>query len=274
MAALYPTSIRRYYPAVAFLMLGAALGAWHNRAAEHGRADLVSGVVQTVVAEPAAMLRRSVSWCGAQAGWMLSGRRLAAENSQLREQVAELESETARLREQAVENDRLRADLNFTRKQGAPLLGADVLAMKTDPKFDTMVIGRGSRDGLHSDSVVVTRLGLVGRVIDTAPATSTVLLLTDQNSGAGGRVDRAASRAVGVCKGDNSRLLSLEYLSSDADIRSGDRVVTSGLGGVFPANIVIGTVRSVREDGDNGQKVASVLPAVNFDRLESVYVLR
>lgn len=273
MRAERPLPARRYGAALFFLFLGILLGAWHNQATDRGHADMVAGVAREAVAPPANALRQASRWASRQAGWLFSGRALAVENQRLREQVAVLEQENATLRETKIDNDRLRGDLGFVRTTSARPLAADVIARRPDPKFDTLLIARGSRSGVRPHSVVVTRYGLVGRVMDVTPDTASVLMLTDQNAGVGARVQRAASRAVGVCKGNNTRLVLMVYLPVDADIRSGDVIVTSGLGGIYPPGLVIGTVVDVRADEGSSLKSARVRPRVDVDRLEEVYVL-
>ena len=265
--------LRRYGPALLCLLLGLLLGAWHNRTTDRGRPDLVAGAARSVVVPPAAILGGVSRWVHAQTGWLFHGRAPAEENRRLKAQVTALQAENAALQEARIENDRLRDDLGFLRSVPYRFLPAEVVALRPDPKFDTLLISRGSRDGVRPDSVVVTRNGLVGRVFEVTPGAASVLLLTDPNSGVGGRVQRAASRAVGVCKGDGSRQLSMAYLSSDADIRAGDLLLTSGLGGVFPPRLPIGVVTAVTLDEGSGLKTAWVRPRVDFDRLEEVYVL-
>ncbi len=227
-----------------------------------------------VVAPPSNALGKVSRWFSAQTSWIWHGHAISEENQQLRERIAQLEQENAALREAAIKYESLRADLGFVRAQKTSLLAADVIARRPDPKFDTLVIARGGADGVRPNSVVVTREGVVGRVFEVTPGTASVLMLTDQNSGVGARVQRAKSRATGICKGDNSKALSLVYLPNDADIKLGDRIVTSGLGGVFPPGLPIGTVVDVRTEEGNFLKSARLRPFVDFDRLEQVYVLR
>lgn len=267
-------SARRYWAALIFLLVGTLAGAWHNRQVDHGKSDVVVGAVRGVVAPPASALGKVSRWCGEQTGWLFRGRALAEENRRLRERVTTLEGENTALREAQINYDRLRDDLGFVHSQARKLLAADVIARRPDPKFDTLVISRGSRDGVQPYSVVVTRAGLVGRVFEVTPGTASVLMLTDQNSGVGARVQRASSRAVGICKGDNSAQLSLGDLANDADIKVGDVVVTSGLGGIYPAGLLIGTVKEVKAEEGTLGKAAHLRPAVDFSRLEQVYVLK
>ena len=265
---------KRYGVVLALVLLGVLTGAWHNHTTDAGKPDVVSGAVRGVTAPPAGMLARASQWLSVQTGWIFHGHAVAAENQTLRKRVAELEGENARLQEAEINYDRLRADLKFVQKQGNRLLAAGVVARRPDPKFDTLVIGRGSGDGIAVNNTVVTRDGIVGRITEVGPNSAVVLMLTDQNSGVGARVQRPKSRATGVCKGENTNLLSMVYLPSDADIKPGDLIVTSGLGGVYPAGLVIGTVKEVGKDDGNALKVGRIVPKVDFERLEEVYVLR
>jgi rod shape-determining protein MreC len=189
----------------------------------------------------------------------------------LRDRVATLEGENNQLKEAQIDLDRLRADLGFAGTAKHRYIAADIIAMKPDPKFDTMVIGRSGGDGVKSSSVVVNRDGVVGRVFEVDPGSAAVLMLTDQKSGVGARIQR--SRAIGICEGDNSPTLSMLGLPNTADVRVGDAVVTSGLGGVYPGGLLLGSVSEVLRDAANGGMVVRVKPQVAFDRLEEVYII-
>ena len=265
---------RRFGVAVTLALLGAATGAWHNHATDQGKFDPVAGAARGVIAPPANAIGRVSRWVSEQTGWIFHGHALSGDNQKLRVRVAELEGQNTRLLEAQIRYEHLRDDLKFAKTTPLNLLAADVWARRPDPKFDTLLIGRGGSDGVRINSPVVSRSGLVGRVIEVGPNTASVLMLTDQNSGVGARVQRVGSRAAGVCKGDNSGLLSMVYLPSDADIKTGDMVVTSGLGGVFPPGLFVGVVREVRTDAGNALKIGRIAPKVDFDRLEEVYVLR
>jgi rod shape-determining protein MreC len=207
-----------------------------------------------------------------QTGWLFRGKQLDSENRKLAERVAQLEGENTLLKDQAVRYEQLRNDLGFVKQSPKALLAADIIARRIDSKYETLLVARGTNDGVKVDSAVVTRNGLVGRVFETTATTAAVLMITDQKSGAGGRVLRANSRAIGVCKGDNSNTLTLTYLENDADIVAGDEIVTSGLGGIYPPGIRIGVVREVKVDPTSAIKTAKVVPAVVFDKLEEVYI--
>ena len=262
---------RRYWVALVFVVLGTVAGVWHNRRIRSGKPDYISGVLRVVISGPARAFHGVSGWIGNQTEWIRRGRSLAVENRNLRNRVAELEGENNQLKEAQIDLDRLRADLSFAGTPKRKFIAADIIAMKPDPKFDTMVINRSSSDGVKSDSVVVTRDGVVGRVFDVEPGSAAVLMLTDQKSGVGARIQR--SRAIAICEGDNSPTLSMFGLPNTADVRIGDAVVTSGLGGVYPGGLLLGTVSEVRHDAANGGMVVRVKPQVAFDRLEEVYVI-
>lgn len=267
-------NVRRYWGGLIFLLVGTLAGAWHNRQTDRGRQDGVTGAMRGVVAPPANALGSVSRWFSEQTGWIFHGHAVAVENQRLRERVAELEGENVTLREDGVKYEQLKNDLGFVHASPASLLPATVIARRPDPKFDTLMISRGSHDGVHPNSVVVTRSGLVGRVYEVTPGTASVLMLTDQQSGVGGRVLREPSRATGVVKGDNTATVTMVYLPNEADIKVGDVIVTSGLGGVYPPGLAIGTVTAVRADDGNILKSARIQPRVDFDRLEEVYVQR
>ena len=262
---------RRYGAALLFVVLGTAVGAWHNRAANRGHTDVVTGAVRGVVAPPAGALERATRRVGEETSWLFRGRALATENERLRAQIAELQGENAKLTEAQIKYDQLKSDLGFVRQNSNAMIAADVIARQVDPKFATCLLNRGSRDGVQHNSVVVTRNGVVGQINEVTLTTASVVLLSDGNIGAGARIQR--SRAEGICKGENGPELEIINLRSDADVKKGDRVVTSGMGGVYVPGLVIGTVTDVKADEGNLMKTAKVAPAVDFDAMEQVYIL-
>jgi rod shape-determining protein MreC len=267
--------LRRYAPGLIFLLLGTVAGAWHNHATDRGKTDLVAGAVRGVVAPPSTALGRVSRWASEQTGWLFHGHVVSEENRRLKARVAQLEAANIQFHEAQINVDRLRADLGFVQANRPHLLAADVVTRRPDPKFDTMIISRGSRDGVTVHSVVVTRNGVVGQVHEVGPTTASVILITDQNQnspGVGATVQR--SRVTGVSKGDAGGMVALDYLRNDADVKKGDLIVTSGNGGVYPPGLLVGTVVEVRSDEGNLNRRARVKPAVDFDRLEEVYVLK
>jgi len=259
------------------LVLGVALGLWHNRMAALGHSDFLTSAVRTVTVPVVNGLSNAGYWFQRQIEWLFRGHTLDAENQQLREEVARLREENARLREADITVQRLRKQLGFAATSLPEKIAADVVSLRPNPHFNTLVLSRGSRDGVRLQSVVVAPEGLVGHVYDVAPTSASVLLLTDSNAAVGAMVQRAESRATGVCRGTGDSLLSLIYLDRAADVRVGDTLISSGRGGekgVFPKGLVIGTVTEVVNDASGSTRHVAVRPAVDFNRLEEVYVLR
>ena len=197
--------------------------------------------------------------------------RLRVENRQLRRQVDALSQEVAALREQALAAQRLERLLELHHQTAFRAVTARVITRDPSRWFSTLLIDRGSRDGLQRNAPVVTPDGVVGRVIEVTPTAARVLLVADSRSALGVLVQR--SRDVGVVEGRSGLMLHMKYLSRTTQVEPGDLVVTSGQGGVFPRGLVVGRiVRIFREPGALLQE-AEVEPAAPLDRLEEVLVL-
>lgn len=192
------------------------------------------------------------------------------ENGRLREENRQLRAELNGLAEVRLANERLRLLLDFRDSVDLPALPAQVIAEDASSWFRTVVIDKGSADGVREGMPVVVAEGVVGRVIRNAPRQSRVLLLTDASSAVASLVQR--NRTRGICRGQGD-FLTLDFALRHKDVEVGDRIVTSGTGGVFPKGLVIGRVtRAVREEYGLFQTV-TVDPAVDFSRLEEVLVL-
>ncbi len=136
----------------------------------------------------------------------------------------------------------------------------------------TIVINRGSRDGLMINMAVISGAGLVGKIIRTGYAYSRVLLLIDSNFKIGARLRN--SRFAGLLEGQGMNQLVLNYLPREATFNEGEEVVTSGLGGIFPAGYLIGTIKKTHFEEYGFYKYVTVKPSVNFNTLETVAVVK
>jgi rod shape-determining protein MreC len=256
--------------------VGVALGSWHGICAARGRPEPVTGAVRAVTAPLAGLVSSVWNWFADQGRWVFRGRELDEENRDLRAQVAVLTEERNRLRESDAKLRRLEPQLGFARDGRRSKIAAAVRAIRPEPSFDTVVLGVGARRGVKRGAVVVVPEGVVGHVYDVGPTTSAVLLITDSSSSIGALVQRPESRAIGVCRGRGDGLLSMAYLSREADVRVGDQIVSSGLGGpagVYPKGLVIGTVVRVDDDRAMSARIALVRPTVSVGSMEEVYVL-
>ncbi len=207
--------------------------------------------------------------------FLLSWRRLARENEELRAEVGRLRAEVAELTEYRLENERLKRLLQY--RDAGPgrghLVVARVIARDPGNWFGTVTIDRGSADGVRRNMTVVTPDGLVGRVAVVRAHTSDVLLITDPRSSVGGLIQE--TRIPGVVEGlaGGFGLLRMLYIAKDAPVEVGQTVITSGLGGLFPKGVPVGTVAEVRPEGSGLFQVVVVRPFAQLNRLEEVAVL-
>lgn len=210
---------------------------------------------------------------------------LDAENAELRAEIARLAVENVRLSEAATENVRLREAVGFKEANPAiKILGADVLQRGGSGLVPGHVVGRdpspylaqltinvGQRDGVRDGMPVVTPQGLVGRTARVGDRTARVLLLTDTASSVNAMTQRA--RVTGVIQGMEGGRLALRFVEQGAELKVGDIVMTSGLGGSFPAGQPIGQVTAVRQKDIELFQEADVRPIVDFEQLEQTLVI-
>jgi rod shape-determining protein MreC len=259
------------------ILMAAAVfvGVYHNRRVAAGESDPVTSAVRTVTAPIVGLLRGMREWGGSTWAGLFRGRAVQEENAHLKARLTQLEFENARLREEAADLPRLRAQLGFPPEVPAARIAATVLARRPGTLSHTLVLNRGTNHGVRLRAVVVAPEGLVGYVADVAPTTCSVLLLTDAGAAVGARLQRPDSRATGVARGTGSAQLNFVFVDRPAEVRVGDRVVSSGLGGekgVFIKGLPVGTV--ARIGGTDAAPQILIAPAVDFDRLEEVYILR
>ena len=197
------------------------------------------------------------------------------ENVRLQAQIRELLSERQAYQKVLGENKRLRKLLGYSSKIPYRTLGAEVIGYDPSNWFYTLIIDRGRRDGVHEDQAVIayqgTKEGLVGRIISVEESWSEVLPILNQNSRVGAKVLRTQFK--GVVEGQNSRFCRLKYLPYDADIKTGDTLITSGKGGIYPEDLFIGQVVEVEKEKGGLFLVAQLRPFIEFAKLEDVLVV-
>jgi rod shape-determining protein MreC len=197
---------------------------------------------------------------------------LQAENEQLRSQVAELERQNEELMEVYAEYTLLSALLDYARENPQyRRVAADIIGWDTSNFVRTIVINRGEEEGIAVGMPVETERGLVGRVVAVSPHAAQVQLLTDPGSAINARL--GASRADGVVEGQLTGYLRMKWLEQDIPISENELVMTSGLGGNFPPDLVIGRVTQFEQSASELFQEAEVRPAVDFDRLEIVLII-
>lgn len=199
---------------------------------------------------------------------------LEKENSALRVENTQLRATNQALRDVEHEVNRLRHALDYRERSIFKLVAAEVIARDSSTWWKTVTINRGKEDGIEGDMPVVTDLGLVGKTTTVSDNISVVLLISDENCKVASSVE--GSREQGIVSGERvaaglNPLLNLNFLSKQADLKPGQKTFTSGVGGVFPSGIPIGTVKSFKIRELDGQ--AQLTPAVDMTRLEDVFVV-
>lgn len=193
------------------------------------------------------------------------------ENLQLRDEVKGLNTRIVAAAETALANQRLEKLLGMKGTIKAPTLTVSVVGEDLSSWFKTLVIDQGSSSGIVEGMAVVAAGGVVGQIVKVAPTTSRVLLLTDHSSGISATIQR--SRARGVVKGKGDGLCSLEFTTREEDVKVGDMVITSGIGGVFLKGIPIGEVTMVKRGEYGIFQTVTIRPLVNLSHLEEALVV-
>ncbi len=201
----------------------------------------------------------------------LALRGVAAENESLRRQVLELQGQLQQEQAIASNSRALEAMLNLQESVEAPTLAARVIAGSPAPGSLTVTIDRGSADGVTADMAVIAGSGVVGRIINQpAPHAAQVQLLIGRNAAAAVTLERTGAGGL-VLGGSSDLLLSMDYVSNQADIQIGEKVVTSGQDGIFPPGFLVGFVQ--RSEKGVNYRLVKVKPAVEFSHIELVLVV-
>jgi rod shape-determining protein MreC len=193
------------------------------------------------------------------------------ENIWLREEVNQLRTEIQELREELFRSGRLEEFAAYRRETGFEGTVARVIGESPDPWARTIVVNRGKADGIEKGLSVVTPDGLVGRVVEVARHSSVVRLIVDRSSRVPVVVSRSRARAI--MEGENSGTCQLKYLARTKDVLEGDIVITSGLAGVYPRGIEVGSVTQVIRKSHGLYQYAKILPHAPIGRLEDVLIL-
>lgn len=191
---------------------------------------------------------------------------LEAENARLRAQIIDLQQQNTQI-------EQLSALLDFARANPTyEYMAASVIGRDPSPFLDYVIINVGTDQGIRRGMPVVTDQGLAGRIEAVNAGAARVQLISDADSVVNIRLQN--SRAEAVLLGSITGDLSLDMIPVDTDVQPGELVLTSGLGGAFPANILIGQVVSVRSRSFDLFQTASIQPLVDFSQMNIVLVIR
>jgi len=197
---------------------------------------------------------------------------LRQQNAELENEVSELQSQVIQLQQQVGETQVLAALVDFSRARPENTYkAAAVIGRDPSPFLHYVIINRGSNDGILRGMPVVTDQGLVGRVDAVIADAARVQLITDPASNINVRLQNAEEDAslIGSVTGD----VILELIPQDANIETGDLVLTSGLGGGYPPDLIVGQVVNIRSRDYDLFQQATVQPVVDFNRLQIVLVI-
>ncbi len=194
------------------------------------------------------------------------------ENEVLRIERDRLMTEVALLREIEAENGELRSVLNYVKQaEKAPIL-AHVLASSPEAGTHTILLDKGSDDGVRMDVPIIAGDGIViGKIFKLEKTTSLALLLTDSRSRLGVSIQNAA-KTQGIAQGKRGLSLEMRLIPQNEEIIAGNLVVTSGIEPLVPRGLVVGTVRDVETEERNPFKTATLLTPVSYDDLTLVAI--
>lgn len=193
------------------------------------------------------------------------------ENLRLREDIRLLNERVRECNELQLTNQRLERLLDMKKNVKSPTVAAEVVGEDATSWFRTLILNRGSSSGIREGMAVIAADGIVGQVVKVAASTSRVVLLTDHASGIAATIQR--SRARGVVKGKSEMLCTLEFTTREEDVKVGDQVISSGIGGVFQKGLPIGEVTMVKRGEYGIFQTVSIRPSVNLAHLENVLIV-
>lgn len=228
-------------------------------------ASLIQTPIQPVMASETSAGRKTIGFLSV----ISSLRGLAVENATLQAKIGELEAEIAQLKEVRHENDILRQELGFIKEQPDQYIPAQLIGRTAAGLIKDLIIARGSRDGIVTGQAVVAQGHLIGMVSEVSDRQATVRLVTHPRSLI--PVILQESRTTGLLRGGISGL-SMTDILIDATIKSGEPIVTSGLGGLLPQGIPVGRVVAVTAQRGDITKRASVSAPVDVTKLEMVFI--
>lgn len=203
----------------------------------------------------------------------LKKRDLLKENEQLKNQLVKLAIDDSRLKALQEENELLKKELNFVEESKLKFVSAKIISGVSDPFSRSVIINRGKRDGLEKGLAVVASEGiLVGKISEVYDDFSKVILLNDNNSKVAATIQNL-DHTVGLVEGQYGLSFSMTNIPQNQEIKEGDKVVTSGLEGKIPKNLLIAEIESVKSIENEIFKTAILKPIISLDNLSYVEII-
>jgi rod shape-determining protein MreC len=239
------------------------------------RSSQISGVRSTlsIVVDPLKYLVDLPTVIVEQAAHSISSyRALKLENERLREEQIIHQSRLLKFEALENENIRLRALLENSFKLGEQVLVAELLSVNMAPYEHIVVVNKGTRFGVHPQQPVLDANGVVGQVFRALPFTSEIMLITDPNHAIPVQVNRNGLLTIAMGSGQMNRLV-LPFLPSNADIRPGDLLITSGLGGTFPQGYPVAVVDDFTAEPNKAFATITATPKALLDRNRELMIV-
>jgi rod shape-determining protein MreC len=192
-------------------------------------------------------------------------------NEALEKEMDLLRNKINSLNESRLENMRLKESLAFKQRSSLKLIPARVIARSADSWSSSVIIDKGSYQGINPGMGVITYLGLAGRIMEVTSSTSKVMLLSDPSLGVSSFIQR--SRQEGLVSGTLGSNLIMKYLPEEADIKIGDMVISSSLNSIYPKGILIGKIIETGKEFSGLSRYAIIEPVVNFSNIEEILVV-
>ena len=224
--------------------------------------------IQSVVKLPYNKIKDSIDFFVEMKEYAIENERLTKENTELKEKVRQLEID-------GIENDELRNMLNLTKKYDTSnAVVAEVISVDST-WFEVITVNKGEKDGIKENMTVLTPSGLVGKVTKVFPHSSQVTTILDVSNRVSALLTKEGELVT--TEGDmglvKEGLLKLKYVQSDILLAEGDVIETSGMGGIYPKGIYIGTIKKTEEDTDVMKQYALIEPGVDFSKIREVLII-
>lgn len=205
--------------------------------------------------------------------WFRTHNRLVRENRELKQEDRLLNARLQKMDVLLAENTRLRKLLGSSRKLADEVIVAELLSVDQNPYRQLIELNKGSLDGLQGGQAVIDDYGIMGQIIHVTPNSSTTMLISDPEHAIPVQFIGSGLRSVAFGNGSTD-VLELRYLPATADIKLGDELVTSGLGGRFPADYPVATVIEITPDKTHGFVSALARPKARLDSSREVLVIK
>lgn len=189
----------------------------------------------------------------------------------LEQRTQALELENQMLREKYAENQRLRALLELQERYTFKMMPAEIIGRDPSTWFNTLIINRGKKHGVEIDSGIIAPHGVVGKVVSVSNSTAQVLAITDVNSSLDVILRTSQSRAI--LEGYKGETCKLNFVLKTEDVQIGGEVITSGLHGIFPKGLLVGTVSAVEKDARGFFQFVQIEPSVEISKINEVMII-